>query len=241
MLVAEVDSQRIEAAEAAKGGMFLCPNCKQPLILKQGRIVIAHFAHKPPTYCTWSQGETRAHLEAKHHIRDVLVSRGTKAEVEVVVPILPGNDRRADVMAWSKNGQSLAFELQHSSIGIDEIERRAFAYARAGIAQIWIPFLRDSIWKDGELQSNGSWYVERYSPRPFEKWIHGLNLKFGMWKRTLWKGKLEGHQIYKEVSSWFDSDGQEHYGGGNFYWSKKFRCLTLGSGAIKWIPNSRLS
>ena len=42
-------------------------------------------------------------------------------------------------MAWSAEGARLAFELQHTSIGLEEIEERAFSYAREGIAQIGYP------------------------------------------------------------------------------------------------------
>lgn len=230
MLVAKLGEDRIDAAIAQRGPEYHCPQCKGVVILKKGRKVIDHFAHKPPTDCTWAAGETRAHLEAKLIVSQALAGRGLKAQVECVVDTLPG-DRRADVMAWSPKGLQIAFELQHTPIGLDEIERRAFSYARAGIAQIWIPFLKASVWKDGESRGGG-WFVRQYSPRPFERWVHGLNGKSGMWmydpaEKKFWLGRLEGHQIYVEETSWYSEGGEENYGGGFHRWSKRYKELTL--------------
>jgi competence protein CoiA len=74
--------------------------------------------------------------------------------------------------------------------------------------------------------------VKRYSPRPFERWVHGLNGKHGMWmydpaKKEFWLGRMEGHQIYVEESSWYSEGGEESYGGGFHRWSKRYKELTL--------------
>lgn len=162
LLVAEHNSSRVSAGTALKGPEYLCPKCKKIVILKRGRIVIAHFSHKPPTNCSWARGETKAHLEAKQIAFDGLQARGVTAMLEYVVDTLPG-DRRADVMAWSATNV-LAIELQHTSIGIPEIEARANAYSRAGIAQIWLPFLSGTVLSASEPRSGGTLFVEKYSP-----------------------------------------------------------------------------
>jgi hypothetical protein len=230
MLVANLENKRIDAIIAQRGSEYRCPKCDGIVILKKGRKVIDHFAHKPPTDCSWATGETRAHLEAKLLVSNALTERGLKAEVEFVVNTLPG-DRRADVMAWSPKGMQIAFEMQHTPIDLNEIERRASSYARAGIAQLWIPFLKASVWKDGEPRAGG-WFVERYSPRPFERWVHGFNGNRGMWMydpadKAFWLGSLAGHQIHVEETTWYSEGGEENYGGGFHRWSKRFKELTL--------------
>jgi hypothetical protein len=159
-----------------------------------------------------------------------MIARGRRAEVEYVVTGLPG-DRRADVMVWSATGQRLAFELQHTSIGLDEIEARASCYARAGIAQIWIPFLSTAIWSNAEPRS-GKLFVEKYSARPFERWIHGLHGTQGMWMysprhKKFWRARLAGHQLWVEESTWFETGGEERSAGGFYRWSKRYRELTM--------------
>lgn len=230
MLVATLENKRVDAIIAQRGPEYRCPKCGGAVILKKGRKVIDHFAHMPPTDCSWSAGETRAHLEAKLLVAKAIAGRGLRAEVEFVVNTLPG-DRRADVMAWSPKGLQIAFELQHTPICLDEIEKRASSYAHAGIAQIWIPFLKASVWKDGEPRAGG-WFVERYSPRPFEKWVHGFNGKHGMWmydpaKQEFWRGRLAGHKIYVEETTWYSEGGDEKTGGGFYRYSKQFRELTM--------------
>lgn len=230
MLIANLENKRIDAVIAQRGPEYRCPKCDGIAILKKGRKVIAHFAHKPPTDCSWAAGETRAHLETKLLIASALTGRGLGAEVEFVVNTFPG-DRRADVMVWSPKGLQIAFELQHTPIDLNEIEKRASSYAHAGIAQIWIPFLNASVWEKGEPRAGG-WFVERYSPRPFERWIHGFNGKHGMWmydpaKQEFWLGRLEGHQIYVEETTYFTEGGDENTGGGFHRWLKRYKELTL--------------
>jgi len=231
MLVANLNDKRIEADVAVKGQEFRCPGCNNEVILKQGRIVIHHFAHKVQTNCIWSKGETKAHRNAKKLVAISLRARGLTAEIEFQVGTLEG-DRRADVMLWSPHGQMVAFELQHSSISLDEIEARAKSYARANIAQMWIPFIRPFVWSNGTQQNDQSWFVEKYSARPFERWVHGLGGKHKMWMycpktETFWKASLAPHQTYVEESSWYVEGGVEETAGGFYKHSKRWRELTL--------------
>jgi competence CoiA-like predicted nuclease len=231
LLVAEFQSNRVTAGTAAKGLAYFCPNCKKIVILKRGRIVTAHFSHKPPTNCSWARGETQAHLEAKQIVFDGLQARGVRTLLEYVVDTLPG-DRRADVMAWSATNAQLAIELQHTSIGIPEIEARAHAYSRAGIAQIWLPFLSGSALSAAEPKSAGTLFIQKYSPRPFEKWVHGFCGGDGMWmyvpeEKSFRHAKMVGHQTYVEATSWFGPGGVEESAGGFYKWSKRYRELTL--------------
>jgi competence CoiA-like predicted nuclease len=233
MLAAEHQGQRVLATAAERGPDYTCPLCKRTVILKRGRKVIAHFAHKPPTTCLWARGETRAHLGSKKIVYDALTARSLRAAVEYVVDTLPG-DRRADVMTWSPSGIAVAFELQHTPIGLDEIERRSRSYARVDIAQLWIPFLHDAALRQAEHRGAGSLFIERYSARPFEKWVHGLHGKDGMWmyvprEKAFRHARMAGHQIYVEESSWYEAGGVEASAGGYYRWSKRYRELSLSS------------
>lgn len=230
MLVAQHHGSRIEASDANRTDRYICPHCKCDVILKAGRKVIWHFAHKPPTTCTWAAGETKGHLEGKKYFRDEFVSRSIKAEVEFVVDTLPG-DRRADVLIWSPNGQRYAVELQHSNIGLVEIEARAEGYTRAGIAQIWIPFIRSGI-LEGAKVIPGGLFIEKYVPRLFERWVHGFHGKDGMWMydpsdKSLWHARMAAHELHVEYSSWYGPGGEEMSSGGYNRTSKKYKELTL--------------
>jgi competence CoiA-like predicted nuclease len=231
MLIALLNNTRITAAAARRGAAYHCPSCSKPLVLKKGSVVIHHFAHKPPILCDWARGETLAHLEAKQLVHDALAARGVRAELEYSVETLPG-DRRADVMAWSPTGRMIAIELQHTSISAEEIAERAFAYSRAGAAQIWISFLPPSVWKEALDKGDGTWLVRRCAPRQFELWIDGLTAKAGRWmydpqSKQFWQVKMLPHEVYEEETIWYAPGGIEHYRAARKRVSKKFRDLIL--------------
>ena len=236
MLRAVLNGDAIDAHLAERGLDYRCPNpdCSGPMTLKRGRIKIAHFAHQPPTTCSWAKGETQAHLKAKAVFREAFASQGMRAEVEYVVKLLPG-DRRADVMVWSSvSKRRAAIELQHTSISPEHIEKRAFSYARGNIAQAWIPFLTSKIKataKRGKGGDAGDLVIQKYPPRPFERWAHMFH--FGrLWfydpeLTALWRGHFDEHQLNREDTTWFESDGTERSEGGYSYPSKRWKQLTL--------------
>lgn len=233
MLVAELNEERIEAENAERGLAYVCPECRLEVVLKRGRIRIAHFAHRPPTNCEWAKGETPAHLQAKKLFRDTFAAHGLRSEVEFVVPSLP-NDRRADVMVWLPTGEQVAIELQHTPIGIQEIESRSFSYATAGIAQIWIPLLRPKVLDRAEFCTIGKRHlvlIRKYPARPFERFIHALH--YGeLWfynpaDCAMWSGHFDKHQIMEEERYWRNESGEEMSAGGLPYISKRWKELTL--------------
>ena len=73
MLVALCGDKRIEAATAKRDELYFCPGCNCEVILKRGRKVCAHFAHKASTTCSGNRGETRAHLALKALITGTLL------------------------------------------------------------------------------------------------------------------------------------------------------------------------
>ena len=238
MLVANLNGHRIEATEADKGHEYHCPECQSVVVLKKGRIVTHHFAHKPPTDCRWAKGETREHLAAKQLFKEEFVGRGLRAEVEHEVKSLP-NDRRADVMVWSPNGTPFALELQHTPIGYDDLENRTRSYIRAGVRVIWIPFIRSILWEDAEVpqsDADGDFIIERFSARPLERWVNGFNYgRFWMYDPSdsaLWEANLSTHNIHVPETSWYDSEGNENYAGGYSKPSRRWRKLKL------WGPYS---
>lgn len=230
MLVALQNGMRIEATDAQRGGEFICPNCVKSVILKKGRIKTHHFAHKPPTVCTWASGETEAHLRGKRILRDGFAARGLSADLEVPV-LSSGGDRRSDVLVRSPDGsRSVAVELQHQSLSFDQIEARTRAYMAAGIPVIWVALLNDAIWDAAEPVGH-QWVVKRFSVRPWQRWAHTygmgelwfLDVKTG----SLWRGTMGASIIHVPSSSWYNSDGSEESAGGYDRTSRKWRTLTL--------------
>jgi competence protein CoiA len=230
LLIAILEDRRVEAADVERGPHFFCPNCKTAVILKKGRIKLAHFAHKPPTTCTWASGETQAHMAAKRIIRDGLIARGLTAELEVPV-LSSGGDRRADVLAASPNGaKRVAIEIQHQPLSFDQIETRTRAYMDANVPVVWVALLNKNIWEAAEADG-ATWKIPRFSIRPWQRWAHTYGIG-ELWfvdvdTGLLWRGVLTASLIHVEYSSWYDSYGNEESAGGYNKVSRKWRTLTL--------------
>ena len=60
--VVSTTGEVVNAENALKGEVYLCPQCATTLILKKGEVKIAHFAHKPNDVCST---ETVIHKTAK--------------------------------------------------------------------------------------------------------------------------------------------------------------------------------
>ena len=229
MLVGLLEGQRIDAFGASKGPRYSCPNCSAEVVLKKGRIVMHHFAHKPPTDCSWASGETREHLLAKTVIRDAYRKKGYEADYEVEI-LSGGGDRRADVLLTNRKGVKVAIEIQHTPILYDAIERRTAAYVAASVPVMWIGILSSKM-KEEATAIKGGLQIEQYVIRPWEKWAHAYCFK-ELWyldpeKQTLWKGQFSDYTIDVESSSWYNEHGEEQYGGGYSRVSKKWKTLTL--------------
>lgn len=229
MLVALHENQRLDAFSAKKGPSYICPNCGEQVILKQGRIVIHHFAHKPPTDCSWAKGETREHLLAKTVIRDAFRARSYQAEFEAEV-LSGAGDRRADVLLTNGNGARVAIEVQHTPILYDAIERRTGAYATAGVPVIWVGILSNKMKEDAATVAHGL-QIEQYVIRPWEKWAHAYYFK-NLWyidpeEQTLWLGVFSDYHIDVPISSWYNEYAEEQTVGGYSRISKKWKTLDL--------------
>jgi hypothetical protein len=136
MLVALTsDGARVEAAAARRGEAYTCPACRAPVVLKQGRRVLAHFAHARAQPC-WivSEPESPMHLAMK-----AVVYARFKGErwvrgcaLERVI-----GQRRADVWLETVVGP-VAVECQVSPVPVTELAAKLRAYTEAGIATLYL-------------------------------------------------------------------------------------------------------
>ena len=229
MLVAQLDELRIEAWLAQKGPKYSCPNCSEQVTLKKGRLVIHHFAHQPGAHCSWASGETREHMHAKRHLAEGLEQRGVQVEIEKCVLSLAG-DGRADLLLTNGAGNSDAIEIQHTPIDYEGIERRTKAYVAANIPVAWVGILTEHM--KGEMARRGKGYViSKFSPRPWQKWVHAYNFK-EIWfvdpeNGELWRGEMTSHMLEVASSEWYNEYGEEQSAGGYVRHSKRWRDLSL--------------
>lgn len=217
MLIAFKDGARINAASALRAqAPFSCPMCRQDVLLRQGTVRVAHFAHRRTVAeaCAYGFGETMMHLHAKQVLCDALGRGGYRAEPEV-----PLGSQRADVFV--EDGETgFVIELQHSSIDPREVERRTRGYQDQGLYVAWVslvdldyqPCVQDRASVDGAAG------MLRYSPRPFERWLESFNfgqlLLFNPFLGGLLAAEFRAHKREVAASTWRGIRGESITVGG---------------------------
>lgn len=114
----------VEASRHLDGGDFGCPDCRGEVVLKRGRVVVPHFAHRPGADCE-SAGESIRHLLAKQILAEGFRSCGYEVLIEARYPEAR---RRVDVAVHVPNATGLsdfAVEVQDSVIDAREMARRS--------------------------------------------------------------------------------------------------------------------
>jgi competence protein CoiA len=209
--VLESDNDRVTAFSALKDqAPFLCPECKEKVILRKGIKRIHHFAHKPPVTCQYGTGETEAHRLCKISIYEHLVKKPN-----VRNPALERYMKtvRPDVSARISD-VPVAIEVQISNLPIDTVVHRTQEYTRRGIYILWL-----AQW-DPSLDSG------QYSPSLWERWLHAAYLgRIYYWKEGL--SVIPYHMApflsYVEEREW-----RSESSGGYWRTSKRFKTPIRG-------------
>lgn len=115
---------------------FYCPQCKQPLQLKIGRVKIPHFAHKQLNDCdaSFSEGESPLHLLGKQQLYSFFQKR---VEHVVLESYLSELQQRPDLFVIHQQ-QRYAIEFQCSVIPFEQFSERTAGYEKQGIIPLWI-------------------------------------------------------------------------------------------------------
>jgi len=136
MIILSPELERRELREWRNNQSFYCPQCKGPVQLKVGDIVIPHFAHRRDTSCiaSFSEGESQQHLNGKRLLYRFLTEGGQEVVLE---PLLNKISQRPDLLV--KLGKTkFPIEFQCSTIPISHLNERSDGYRRAGMEPIWI-------------------------------------------------------------------------------------------------------
>ncbi len=122
----------VEERQRWKREPFDCPACQQPVILKNGEIKRAHFAHVSNENCqVFSEGETEEHLAGKQIFAEWCAARKIKYEVESYLPKL---EQRPDILLQG----GITVEFQCSLLSIEKMSERTRSYQKHGYHVLWI-------------------------------------------------------------------------------------------------------
>ncbi|HEL2005323.1 TPA: competence protein CoiA [Streptococcus suis] len=144
MLVAlDEDGQVFNVLEnPAPQGSFTCPGCGGQVRYKSGKVLRSHFAHVSLRDCSYfSENESAQHLSLKSSLYNWLA----KNELVELEKCLPKIGQVADLLV----NNSLALEVQCSSLPITRLQARTIAYHVAGYQVVWL--LGKDLWLKGRL------------------------------------------------------------------------------------------
>jgi len=124
---------------------IVCADCHEPMGVKAGAQVVAHFFHLPGKKqpCYWrDNSESPAHLMAKRAMAAYLMADPKPfgdCVIEIEYPITtPGGKKRyIDVYIETGDGERYAHEIQLSPQSIDAFEARTRDYRSVDIEPVW--------------------------------------------------------------------------------------------------------
>jgi hypothetical protein len=217
VLTAQTDGgDPVEAAQAIRGPAYRCRGCGAAVVLKAGRLRIAHFAHQPDAACAFAARMSLAHLTAQRRMAEALRARGVHAELEAAMKS-PAGDRRIDVLAWppERPAARIAVEIQASDLTAELIEARTRSYNAEGIAPLWLRLIDFRGFERVQtLPFRGTVWIEQYRARAWEQWAHA-QLGGRLWfldagTFLAWRGTFVpahsrlGGDRWREVTQWVD-------------------------------------
>jgi competence protein CoiA len=124
-----------ELLHLRKEGTFLCPQCKERVILKLGDKKMYHFSHLKRTECeNFYENETEYHMQGKLQLYQWLAKQGMKPELEYFDRRI---NQRMDIY-FTFNNHPYALEYQCSSIQESLYLKRTLGYLKSGYLPLWI-------------------------------------------------------------------------------------------------------
>lgn len=185
-------NQTREQIEKLKNQSYFCPVCKQPLLIKNGKVKIPHFAHyNSNNCCIYSEGETYEHLALKQAFAKWCEKDAIPYELE---KYLPKVNQRPDLLVGK-----IVLEIQCSPLSVQRLVERTKNYQKYGYLPIWIcgKKLFSNQQTLGELGKNLCSYTEKIG-------FHIWQADFGTEELTLYFHMEEDwkKRIYYSKKSW---------------------------------------
>lgn len=206
MLIAlDENGNRVSADDAQKGVSYHCQCCNESVILRQGSVVRAHYAHKANSDCAMgSDGMSEWHIEwqntfGREYCEKPVIFDANKCRdkygIEDAEYSKDGIHKRiADVLI-----NDTCVEFQHSSISIDEVWLRTAIHHNCNNRILWVVDCRDKI-------DNFSIFSEKYVSNAHIS--HGGNMYIPA-DTSVWQ--CEWRRAYKWLNDLTPSNDTEIY------------------------------
>ncbi|HFU4448021.1 TPA: competence protein CoiA [Streptococcus suis] len=180
MLVAlDEDRQIFNLLEnPAPQGRYSCPGCGGLVRYKSGKVLRSHFAHVTLRDCTYfSENESAQHLSLKSCLYKWLVN-AERVELEKCLPKI---GQVADLLV----NNSLALEVQCSSLPISRLQVRTQAYRESGYQVLWL--LGKDLWLKERLTNSHKQFLS-----------FSMNMGFHLWELDNEKKELRLRYLIHE-------------------------------------------
>jgi len=229
---------------------FICPECRQKVVLHKGQVRVHHFKHKPPITCPYGSGETDEHFIAKKGIYDALAGHPNVTKTEIEYRGLTGV--RPDVYFETQTPSCrVAVELQKSSQTIEDVERRTVSYTKLGVYVIWIFPSKEPKWVEGEsdvckIQSWHEYFHLMFFGRVYF-WQNGTTVRaahFGKFFRDTpqgnWVEDFE-EKVGDDLSGtdWYQENYDYAYYGGGRRFVKSFKTVMWAGQSLDLLQDFR--
>ena len=181
---------------------FYCPECNALVQLKKGNKRMHHFAHKPPVSCIYGIGESDEHDRIKKEIYDFYSKQVCCTKCEMEYTELDGV--RPDIFL-NINNESVAIEIQKSTLPVNEIIRRTTRYTELGISILWIVPIGN--YRPSVHKKTGQTI---YRIKEWELFLHALYFgRLYYWNsgNMLKAIHFDDYMLHKEYSEWYE-DGE---------------------------------
>lgn len=202
----------ILASEARKTDHFYCPICNEPVILKQGAQVRAHFAHHPDSLCVKNTersgkgGESPRHDEMKATMLNILIKSNIHSKnynIEYRI-----GDLRSDAyteLYFRNQKYPIAVEcIYHGNTKLDDVVDKTQYYFKRGIRTLWVADFSEGILDNtghpilasAVLQELNSWYYSRVYGLSKENELYAAHLEAGKGSyKTVFPYKINNFKI----------------------------------------------
>ncbi|KRM87741.1 competence protein [Lacticaseibacillus thailandensis DSM 22698 = JCM 13996] len=130
----QLDAHDQATALQVTGTVCRCPVCHAELIIRNGQVLPAHFAHRAGSDCVVGEPESRDHMVGKHLLATWARAAGWQADFEVYLPAVK---QRADVLLHRGDAVQ-ALEFQCAPLSVQRLAERTAGYAQLGLPVQWL-------------------------------------------------------------------------------------------------------
>ena len=152
------NGNKISILNADKSEHYICPGCKEPLIIKSGNIRCHHFAHQRNSNCNFDKNNDMSiwHINWQNRF---------PIETQEIERRFGDSTHRADVLLEKPR---IVIEFQHSPISVEDFKDRNNTYVSLGYRVVWLCDVEEDFQKGRFIYWNRNYVRWNWQPTTFK-------------------------------------------------------------------------